>query len=61
MQWKHLQDLIQSKSNDDPNFLDEYVYVWDVSTGDFCAADVCDHFESLFIDPSSLFISIRED
>ena len=62
MTWGELLDLIYTRGRDDPDFLEDKVFVWDVSIGDFYEADTLDTVESDgIIDANRLFISIRVD
>ena len=62
MNWKELFNLLWDRGLSDPDFLQEQVFVWDVSTGEFYPADTLDTEESDgIIDANRLFISIRED
>ncbi len=62
MQWRQLLDLLRQRGDDDPDFLEDKVFVWDVSTGEFFDADTLDTVESDgIIDANRMFISIRED
>ena len=62
MRWEELSDLLLDRGQEDPEFLEEQVFVWDVSTGEFYPADTLDTEESDgIIDANRLFISIRED
>jgi hypothetical protein len=62
MIWGELLELLYARGRDDPDFLKDKVFVWDVSTGDFYEADTLDTVESDgIIDANRLFISIRED
>mgnify|MGYP003640645172 FL=1 len=62
MRWGELCDLLLGRGQEDPEFLEEQVFVWDVSAGEFYPADTLDTQESDgIIDANRLFISIRED
>ena len=62
MRWEELSELLLDRGHENPEFLEEQVFVWDVSTGEFYPADTLDTQESDgIIDANRLFISIRED
>jgi|TARA_Y100000310_G_scaffold232063_1_gene234800 hypothetical protein len=62
MRWEELSELLLDRGQENPEFLEEQVFVWDVSTGEFYPADTLDTQESDgIIDANRLFISIRED
>lgn len=62
MRWEELSELLLDRGQENPEFLEEQVFVWDVSTGEFYPADTLDTQESDgTIDANRLFISIRED
>ena len=62
MRWEELSELLLDRGQENPEFSEEQVFVWDVSTGEFYPADTLDTQESDgTIDANRLFISIRED
>ena len=62
MNWGELLELISERGQDDHEFLEDQVFVWDLADGEFYPADTLDTVESDgIIDANRLFISIRED
>ena len=62
MTWGELLDLLYERGRDDPVFLEDKVFVWDVSNGEFYEADTLETVEADgIIECNQLFISIRED
>ena len=62
MIWGDLLNIVTQSAIKEPDFIQEGVFVWDASIGEFYPADVLVTDESDgVIDKGRLFISINED